>query len=262
MEAVTGEQIRAARALARMSQLELATAAHVSLETVKRLEGIRGPVAAHSRTLAKLSQGLASAGVLFDGRGGLVRIGVGLDPVAASAMEGRDSGLQRLIYCSVGANDDAVDPTGGLAQILASSRRNNARLRVTGVLLAASGRFLQILEGPGDSVAQLYGSIASDCRHHGLQLVEHRSIASRQFPDWGLCCGWVCEREPSLTAEPAFRGGFHPENLSPASALGLLAVVRDLQRLRSLPPAPPLGAAFAPSAPRTARPGATKTRRP
>ena len=65
MAVLTGEQIRAARALIRWEQKRLAEASKVSLETVKRLEGIEGPVSANAATVDKLQRALESAGVVF-----------------------------------------------------------------------------------------------------------------------------------------------------------------------------------------------------
>ena len=63
---LTGEQIRAARAFLRLDQLELAKAAHVSLETIKRLERMRGPVEANTRTVAAISSAFGQFGIVFD----------------------------------------------------------------------------------------------------------------------------------------------------------------------------------------------------
>jgi len=62
---LTGEQMQAGRALARMRQPELAAAAGVSLETIKRLEGMRGMVAAQVATVVAIKRALESAGVIF-----------------------------------------------------------------------------------------------------------------------------------------------------------------------------------------------------
>ena len=69
---LTGEQIRAARGLARMEQSELAAAADVSLETVKRLEKARGPISANTSTEAAIRRAFDTAGVIFldDDEGG------------------------------------------------------------------------------------------------------------------------------------------------------------------------------------------------
>ena len=74
---LTGEQIQAGRALARIRQPELATAAGVSLETIKRLEGMRGMVAAQVATVIAIKRALETAGVIFieeNGGGAGVRL--------------------------------------------------------------------------------------------------------------------------------------------------------------------------------------------
>ena len=77
MMSLTGEQLRAARALVRLEQAGLATAAGVSVETIKRLEGSTGEVSANSTTLTKVRRALEAAGVIFidaNGEGPGVRL--------------------------------------------------------------------------------------------------------------------------------------------------------------------------------------------
>jgi len=63
---LTGELIRAGRALLRMDQAELANLSGLSLETVKRLERFRGPIDATTRTERALALAFRSRGVVFD----------------------------------------------------------------------------------------------------------------------------------------------------------------------------------------------------
>ena len=63
---LTGEQIRAARALTRINQAELAKQSALSLETIKRLERIRGPVDANIRTIKAIVQAFEARGVKFE----------------------------------------------------------------------------------------------------------------------------------------------------------------------------------------------------
>ncbi len=63
---LTGEQIRAGRAFLRLEQTQLAGAAGLSLETVKRLERMRGPVEANTRTVAALATAFHDRGIVFD----------------------------------------------------------------------------------------------------------------------------------------------------------------------------------------------------
>src|SRR5262249_41492500 len=62
---LTSEQIRAARALLRWEQQDLAMASGVSLPSVKRLETSPGDLAAHQRTIDALRQAFEAAGVEF-----------------------------------------------------------------------------------------------------------------------------------------------------------------------------------------------------
>src|SRR5712691_2364457 len=63
--AITSELIRAARALLRWEQRDLAQASGISLPTIKRLEVARGFLAAHSSTVTALRRALESAGIEF-----------------------------------------------------------------------------------------------------------------------------------------------------------------------------------------------------
>ncbi len=74
---LTGEQIRAARALSRMEQSGLAKAAAVSVETIKRLERMSGAIAANTGTEAAIRRAFDAAGVIFideNGEGPGVRL--------------------------------------------------------------------------------------------------------------------------------------------------------------------------------------------
>lgn len=62
---LTGEQIRAARALMRMEQAALGALAEVSLPTIKRLEATVGPISANTGTEARVRKALDSVGVVF-----------------------------------------------------------------------------------------------------------------------------------------------------------------------------------------------------
>jgi len=62
---LTSELVRAARALLRWEQRDLAAASSVSLPTIKRLESKRGILSAHAMTVAALKRALENAGIEF-----------------------------------------------------------------------------------------------------------------------------------------------------------------------------------------------------
>jgi predicted transcriptional regulator len=74
---ITSEQVRAARALLRWEQKNLAEASGVSLPSIKRLETQPGELAAQSRTVYAIRSALEAAGVDFipeNGGGAGVRL--------------------------------------------------------------------------------------------------------------------------------------------------------------------------------------------
>lgn len=62
---LTSELIRAARALLRWEQRDLAKASGVSLPTIKRLEGQRGALRSHGVTATAIRRAMESAGIEF-----------------------------------------------------------------------------------------------------------------------------------------------------------------------------------------------------
>jgi transcriptional regulator with XRE-family HTH domain len=68
-QSISSEQVRAARALIRWEQRELAEASKVSLPSIKRLETTPGPLAAQPRTIHAIRSALESAGVEFTNGG-------------------------------------------------------------------------------------------------------------------------------------------------------------------------------------------------
>lgn len=74
---LTGEQIRAARALLRWDQPDLETRSGVSLPTIKRLELMEGPCAGRPATIDALRTALEKGGIEFipaNGGGAGVRL--------------------------------------------------------------------------------------------------------------------------------------------------------------------------------------------
>ena len=62
---MTGEQLRAGRAMLKLEQAELAALANVSAETIKRLERMVGPLSAQTTTVDALQLVLEADGVIF-----------------------------------------------------------------------------------------------------------------------------------------------------------------------------------------------------
>lgn len=93
----------------------------------------------------------------------------------------------RLVYVSrnrlprqVEMQDEQVD------RILASSRRNNAALGITGALLFSTDCFAQTLEGPMPAVEALFERIQWDERHCESIVLQAGLVDAREFGDWSM----------------------------------------------------------------------------
>ncbi len=88
---LTSEQIRAARAMLRIEQRDLADRSGVSLETIKRIERTPGAISAYTSTVAAIQKALEAAGIEFtnDDRPG-VRLHPAVVPKAAAKAHVRD----------------------------------------------------------------------------------------------------------------------------------------------------------------------------
>lgn len=94
--------------------------------------------------------------------------------------------LWRLVYVSAAVEKFNRDT---LAQMVEAAGSKNARLDITGVLMFAGDRFMQVLEGPRDAVLPLFETIEHDDRHIFVELVQSQGVSSRLFSGWsmGLC---------------------------------------------------------------------------
>jgi hypothetical protein len=124
-------------------------------------------------------------------------------------------GLQRLVYHSrnqLPGSDDEI--AQGIAQILASSRRNNAAVEVTGALMFNSGCFAQILEGPRAAIEQTFERIQRDTRHCSVVVLEYAGIERRAFPDWSMAFVGEDEKDRARFANVGKESGFDPAHIT------------------------------------------------
>ena len=90
--------------------------------------------------------------------------------------------LKRVIYVS--EKTDTSDAS--LAQIIDSSTKNNPETGVTGCLLSGSNSFLQLLEGPRQTIDRLYVTINADSRHKNVVMLTDEDIDERLFSSWSM----------------------------------------------------------------------------
>ena len=79
--------------------------------------------------------------------------------------------------------------------ILSEARDYNRRANVTGALLHHAGSFFQYIEGPPESVEDVYGRIRASRRHADIVEFMHGEIDARQFSRWYMA---FAEAPPTL----------------------------------------------------------------
>ena len=233
---LTGEQIRAARALTRVDQAGLARRCGLSLETIRRLERTHGPVDANVRTLGDIAEAFRELGVVFDGPdgGGLsLRLrqvqGAEVPQPPAERMFPRGAGmptLHRLIYCSTLILPDGDALELALHRIRSASGFRNAACGVVGALVVSDGRALGVLEGPRSAVFDLYGLIAMDRNHRDLVVIESSDVPRSRRSDPPMICARLDVDELRRLRVGGNDTGYRPERLSGPEAMKIIDLVR------------------------------------
>ena len=93
-----------------------------------------------------------------------------------------------------------------LANLLMTSRSNNARLGITGMLLHREGRFIQVLEGPEEAVRERLAVIARDPRHTAVHTIVDELVEDRLFPAWTM--GYRAVTDDLATVLPGYADVF------------------------------------------------------
>jgi len=115
--------------------------------------------------------------------------------------------ISRLVYIS---ERNASIPLN-MAELIRTSRRNNARAGVTGFLIFDGEYFAQALEGTRPAVTDAYNRLARDERHHELRIVSCSDVSGRLFPNWSM---GLLDRIP-LEARETLLSSFNIECLDP-----------------------------------------------
>lgn len=121
-----------------------------------------------------------------------------------------------------------MDLVQNIAGILGVSQRNNWRDGITGALVYADGRFVQVVEGRPGSVERLLARVAADPRHADVEVVLRRPLAERGFADWSMAM-------PRITpdAEPLMREAVDAATTDPVKAVALLRRLVDVDAIHS-----------------------------
>jgi len=70
--------------------------------------------------------------------------------------------------------------------MLVQARDKNKKLEITGLLAYLNGEFIQIIEGPEESIKSLIATISADNRHENVNVFWESKIANGGFSNWEM----------------------------------------------------------------------------
>lgn len=129
--------------------------------------------------------------------------------------------MQALLYLSEATTRPRAETVDA---IVATARRVNPTLGLTGLLLWSDVRFAQILEGPDDALDLMYARLERDERHRDLVLLGRWSIVERLFSEWSMRSRRLAPRSHWPLLERA------AERPGPAALGWILHLMADLRR--------------------------------
>lgn len=159
--------------------------------------------------------------------------------------------LYRLVYASKNLMQGSdAEIAQVVAQILETSRRNNAKVDVTGALMFNSGAFAQVLEGPQRAIEGTFERIQRDTRHGDVTVLQCGPAENRGFSNWSMGFVGRSASGQALWDGIAVESGFDLSRLSGDSIFtmlhelvleeeGIVAAGNGLPAAREIPAAPP-----------------------
>lgn len=152
----------------------------------------------------------------------------------------RDSdNIVQLVYHSTSVIPDYPEVVGlSLDDILETARRRNVDNGISGALVYADRQFIQIIEGPVDSVDETFARIMEDKRHRDVRLVSRTPSVDRLFERWPMA--FLSEPELRPTLQQVGMNGAFDISRMPIDLIGpflsrILAPVVEASRIKPVP---------------------------
>lgn len=144
--------------------------------------------------------------------------------------------ISRLVYVSTAHPDLMLTD---IDAIVDTARARNEAEGITGLLIFNGFNFMQLLEGPPESVERVFASICKDTRHSGVVRILSASAGDRVFGGWTMAYARTApgQGEGPLALTTQALKAYLPEDLSPE--LHMLFV--SFNTMSSFEMAPPAG---------------------
>jgi hypothetical protein len=131
----------------------------------------------------------------------------------------------RLVYASRAVLPVLAKFEATVQDILRVSQANNARVGVTGLLIAHKGWFIQALEGPRRNVSMVFGTIGRDLRHAQLEVMVGGPVEARLFGGWSMCAHAIAPSAAAILKTLDLTPDFDPFTMDGDRMLRLMQAV-------------------------------------
>jgi hypothetical protein len=91
--------------------------------------------------------------------------------------------FKSLIYVSTAKYSMGHEKVMDILQV---SWRHNHNSDISGILIYDDNYFVQLLQGPINTVDTLYEKISNDIRHHSIELIGTELLARKDVNGWGM----------------------------------------------------------------------------
>ncbi|MDG2137067.1 MAG: BLUF domain-containing protein [Luminiphilus sp.] len=114
-----------------------------------------------------------------------------------------------------------------LQEILATAKKNNEEIDVTGALLFSGRHFAQVLEGSEAAINDRFRVISQDTRHHNVTPLLYAPAGERQFKNWSmaLCLPEELDSPPAIYDSKPSPGSVEAGDLGRGLVASLAAAI-------------------------------------
>ena len=130
-----------------------------------------------------------------------------------------------LVRCLYASRISKTQTSATLRAILESSRKNNTKHGITGVLVATGDSFIQVLEGGRAQVCETYNHIAQDKRHTNVTILSFEEITQRSFEGWSMGEVTTHHINPAVLLKHSATLHIDPLTMSGGAVLALLTEI-------------------------------------
>jgi hypothetical protein len=114
-----------------------------------------------------------------------------------------------------------------IANILETSRKENIKYQVFGVLFYGQGYFFQCLEGSQGSIDRLYAKLLQDSRHTDLKILATHAIDKLGFSGWEMKFATI-DQEVRSFLKSHNMARFNPYKFDPAMTDTLVELLHNV----------------------------------